>query len=60
MGLEFALARGSPFTVSDFVMTSQDYTKIGHMDISGFDFLVLVLQNSNAFDLNAFFQVFLS
>ena len=28
--------------------------------MSGFDFLVLVLQSSNSFDLNAFFQVLLS
>ena len=31
MGFEFMLARGSPSTVNDLVMTSQDYTKIGHI-----------------------------
>ena len=31
MGLEFALARGGPFTDTDLVMTSQDYTRIGHI-----------------------------
>ena len=35
-------------------MTSQDYIKV---NTSGLDFLALVLQSSNSFDLNVFFQV---
>ena len=38
-------------------MTSQDYI---NLNMSGLDFLILVLQNSNSFDLNAFFQVLFS
>ena len=40
-------------------MTSQDYIKVEHVR-TGLDFLVLVLQSSNSFDLNAFFQVLFS
>ena len=51
-GIDFATARGSPASVSDHVMTSQDYIKV---NTSGLDFLALVLQSFNSFDLNVFF-----
>ena len=54
-GIDFAPARGSPASVSDHVMTSQDYIKV---NTSGLDFLSLVLQSSNSFDLNVFFSSF--
>ena len=38
-------------------MTGKGYT---NLNMSGLDFLVLVLQISNSFDLNAFFQVLFS
>ena len=38
-------------------MTSQDYIKV---NTSGLDFLALVLQSFNSFDLNVFFQVLFS
>ena len=50
-------ARGSPASISDHVMTSQDYIKV---NTSGLDFLALVLQSFNSFDLNVFFQVLIS
>ena len=31
MGFQFAPARGSPTSVTDFVMTSQDYIKVEHV-----------------------------
>ena len=46
-------ARGSPASISDHVMTSQDYIKV---NTSGLDFLALVLQSSNSFDLNVFLE----
>ena len=57
MGIDFAPARGTPASVSDHVRTSQDYIKV---NMSGLDFLALVLQNFNSFDLNVFFQVLFS
>ena len=48
------LLRGSPASVSHHVMTSQDHIKT---NTSGPDFLALVVQSSNSFDLNVFFQV---
>ena len=53
MGIDFAPAPGSPAGISDHVMTSQDYIKV---NTSGLDFLALVLQSSNSFDLNVFFK----
>ena len=54
-GIDFAPASGSPASVSDYVMTSQDYIKV---KTSGLDFIALVLQSSNSFDLNVFFSSF--
>ena len=54
-GFDFAPARGSPASVSDHAMTSQDYIKV---NTSGLDFLALVLQSSNSFDLNVLFFKF--
>ena len=54
-GFDFAPARGSAASVSDRVMTSQDYIKV---NTSGLDFLALVLQSFNSFDLNVFFSSF--
>ena len=54
MCFEISPAPGSPASVSDHVMTSQDYIKVEHVRL---DFLLLVLQSSNSFDLNAFFPV---
>ena len=34
MGLYFVSARGSPASVSDRVMTSQDYIKVEHQDLT--------------------------
>ena len=53
MGIDFAPARGSSASVSHHVMASQDYIKV---NTSGLDFLALVLQSSNSFDLNVFFK----
>ena len=55
-GFEFAPASFSATSVSDYVMTSQDYKK--KLNISGLDFFVLVLQISNSVDLNAYFSGF--
>ena len=56
-GFDFAPARGSAASVSDRVMTSQNYIKV---NTSGLDFLALVLQSFNSFDLSVFFQVLFS
>ena len=56
-GFEFSSARGSRASVSDCVLTRHEYIKL---NISRLDFLILVLQSSNSFELNAFFQVLLS
>ena len=56
-GFDFAPARGDSASVSDGFMTSKDYIKLSML---GLDFLVLVLQRSNSFDLISFFQVLLS
>ena len=52
MGFEFSTANGSPASVSDHVMTSQDYIKVEHIRTW---YLVLVLQSCNSFILKAFF-----
>ena len=57
MGLCFAPARGGSASVTKQVMTSQFYIKL---NTSGLDFLALVLQSSNSFDLNVFFHVLFS
>ena len=52
-GLQFASANGSHASVIHHVMTRRVYKKLNR---SGLDFLVLVLQSSNSFILNAFFN----
>ena len=54
---DFLPAIGSPASVGDHVMTGKVYIKL---NMSGLDFLLLVLQSSNSFDMNAFFQVLIS
>ena len=56
-GIDFAPARGSSASVSNRVKASQDYTKVNTSEL---DFLALVLQSFNSFDLNVFFQVLFS
>ncbi len=51
MGLCFAPARDGSASVTEQVMTSPFYIKV---KTSGLDFLALVLQSSNSFDLNVF------
>ena len=60
-GFEFAPARGSPASVIDHVMISQDYIKVEQvrtwlLNSSLAKFLILVLQSSNSLNLNAFFN----
>ena len=52
-GFEIAPAGGSPASVIGHVMTTRDYINVSR---SGFDFLILALQCSNNFILNAFFK----
>ena len=56
-GFEFAPARGRPASLSDLIITSQDYIKVEHVKTwlpnSGF-------ARPNGFDLNAFYQVLFS
>ena len=52
LGFEVAPARGSPASVSDHVMSGETTWKL---NMSGLDFLVPVLQNSNSLHMKAFF-----